>query len=248
MSKSVIDRRPIFHWYRRLFGSEDMHSHYRWNAIRDLVDYDANRTLEVGGGDGRMSFEIYDHGYRGTILINEYDQRTADEARRTAELGGYEGVEVSLGDLRELDVGAGYDQVLLIDVLEHIDDDALALRQVARTVRPGGRLVVSVPTPRYPLVFGRRFHDFLGHVRDGYYLEDLVPLLAAESFTLEQHRYYTGRAVSWACRLFYGSRIPYVIGVLWAPLVRPVLMRSEARVGRDEACSLAVVAMRRGSD
>ena len=102
-----------------------------------------------------MSFEIVDHGHDGEIVVNEYDPRTAAEAERTAELGGYSNVSVNLGDLRTLEVGSGFDQGLLIDVLEHIDDDDLALQQVARTLRSSARLVVSVPTPRYPRVFGR---------------------------------------------------------------------------------------------
>jgi hypothetical protein len=93
-------------------------------------------------------------------------------------------------------------------------------------------------------MFGRRFHDHLGHVRDGYYLEDIAPKLAAAGLTVTEHRYYTGTWVSRAARLFYGSRIPYVIGVLWAPLVRPLLRRTERSVERNEACSLALVAVK----
>ncbi|MCW2754157.1 MAG: hypothetical protein JWQ32_1568, partial [Marmoricola sp.] len=98
--------------------------------------------------------------------------------------------------------------------------------------------------PRYPVMFGRRFHEHLGHVRDGYYLEDLEPKLAAAGLRVESHRYYTGAWVSRACRLFYGLRIPYAVGVLWAPLVRPLLIRTEGTVRRTEACSLALVVVK----
>lgn len=244
-SKSLVDRRPAFRWYRRLFGAEDMHSHYRWHAIEPLADRSAGRTLEVGGGDGRMSFELADHGHEGELVVSEYDPRSVAEAEAIKAAGGYANVTISQGDVRALRGGTGFDQALAIDVLEHIDDDELAIRQVAEALRPGGRLVVSVPTPRYPQVFGRAFHEHLGHVREGYYLEDLQPKLDAAGFDVVEHRYYTGRWVGRACRLFYGRGIPYVVGVLWAPLVRPLLLRTEAAVPRDEACSLAVVARRR---
>ena len=243
-NKSLIDRRPLFHLYRRIFGAEDMHSHYRWNAIRDLIDYNAAKTLEVGGGDGRMSFEIVDHGHAGELLISEYDAASLAEAEAIKAAGGYDNVRISQDDVCELRTEHGFDQALAIDVLEHIDDDQLAIKQIAEAIRPGGRLVVSVPTPRYPKVFGREFHEHLGHVREGYYLEDIAPKLSAAGLVVEEHRYYTGRWVARACRLFYGLGIPYVFGVLWAPLVRRVLFRTDLRVERGEACSLVLVARR----
>lgn len=243
-SKSLIDRRPAFRVYRRLFGAEDMHSHYRWNAIAPLIDYNARRTLEVGGGDGQMSFEVALRGHANPMVITEFNPVTVAEAEAIKAAGGFDQVEVSQKDLRQLGLEGTFDQVLAVDVLEHIDDDELALKQIAEALEPGGRLVVSVPTPNYPKVFGRKFHEHLGHVREGYWLEDIKPKLERAGFTVQQHRYYTGKQVSTAAHAFYGSGIPYAVGVLWAPLVRPVLRRTEREVRRDEAASLALVAIR----
>jgi SAM-dependent methyltransferase len=240
--KSLIDRRLPFRVYRRLAGSEDMHSHYRWRAVEPLIDLEAPQTLEVGGGDGRIGFEVVRSGHRGLMWVTEFDPRTLREAELTAELGGFDNVRVSQQDLMELREQGPFDQVLAIDVLEHIEDDELAIKLIAGVLRPGGRLVISVPTPRYPHVFGRRFHEHLGHVREGYLLAELRRKLAAAGFTVVEHRYYTGRWVSRACRLFYAWRVPYVLGVLWAPLVRPLLQRTEGTVHEDEAASLALVA------
>ncbi len=149
--KSLIDRRPPFRVYRRLFGSEDMHSHYRWNAVGPLIDVAASRTLEVGGGDGRIGFEVVRAGHEGEFWITELDPKTLDEARRTAELGGFANVIVSHRDLRTLKEETRFDQVLAVDVLEHIEDDEAALRAIADVMPPRSRLVVSVRhrgTPR----------------------------------------------------------------------------------------------------
>lgn len=242
--KSLIDRRLPFRAYRSLFGSEDLHSHFRWAAVSPMIQRGHLRTLEVGGGDGRMAFEVVRSGHTGQLVISELDTTTTAEARLTARLGSYENVEVRQEDLRRLSAGEHFDQVLAIDVLEHIEEDEEVLKLIGQVLRPGGRLVISVPTPRYPLVFGRPFHDRLGHVRDGYWLSDLEAKLAAAGFMLDSHRFYTGKWVSRACRLFYGMRIPYVIGVLWAPLVRPLLFRTEDGVPELEAASIAVVAIR----
>ena len=242
--KSLIDRRWPFRFYRLLFGAEDMHSHYRWNAIAPLIDNNARRTLEVGGGDGRIGFEVVRAGHRGEMVITEFDPRTLDEAVRTAELGGFTNVVVEHRDLRELRETSRFDQVLAIDVLEHIEDDEAALVAIFDVMAAGGRLVVSVPSPLYPAVFGRRFHEQIGHVRDGYWAEDLSAKLERAGFAVETHRYYTGPAVARACRLFYASRMPYIIGVLWAPLARPWLLRTERKVLSRQGASLALVARR----
>lgn len=244
-SKSLIDHRLLFRLYRRLFGAEDMHSHYRWDAVAPFIEMNAVRTLEVGGGDGRISFEIAARGHQAPIVMTEFDPDSVAEAQAIASAGGFTQVEVSQQDLRQLGMGPGFDQALAIDVLEHIEDDVLAISEIARALEPGGRLVVSVPTPRYPGVFGRDFHESLGHVRDGYWLEELQAKLADAGLHVTEHRYYTGTWLSRACRLFYGRGIPYVVGVLWAPLARPLLRRTERSVGRDDACSLALMAIRR---
>ena len=244
--KSLIDRRLPFRVYRRLFGSEDMHSHYRWAAVRPLIDLGSRCTLEVGGGDGRIGFEVVRAGHDGQVVITELDPRTLDEARRTAELGGFTNVSVLQRDLRRLREDDRFDQVLAIDVLEHIEDDQGVIRLIADVLEPGGRLVVSVPSPNYPGVFGHRFHEELGHVRDGYWAEELAAKLEAAGLTVEQHRYYTGPWVSRACRLFYAMRVPYVLGVLWAPLLRPLLQRTERSVPERRGASLALVATKAG--
>jgi SAM-dependent methyltransferase len=243
-SKSLIDARWPFRLYRRVFGAEDMHSHYRWDAVSRYLDLRAGSTLEVGGGDGRISFEAVDRGLSGDVLLTEFDPASVAEAKLVAARGHYDNVMVTQMDLRQLSAERGFDQVLAVDVLEHIDDDRLALAEIAAVLVPRGRLVVSVPTPRYPLVFGRAFHEHLGHVRDGYWLEDLTTKLEEAGLRVESSHYYTGAWVSRACRLFYGSGVPYVVGVLWAPLVRPLLRRTERRARRETSASLALVAVR----
>jgi SAM-dependent methyltransferase len=49
---------------------------------------------------------------------------------------------------RESPPGRDYDLVTLFDVLEHLDDDAEALRRAADLLRPGGRMILTVPAHR----------------------------------------------------------------------------------------------------
>jgi SAM-dependent methyltransferase len=55
-----------------------------------------------------------------------------------------------------------YDCVLALDVIEHIDDDRQAMRELSRLSAPGGRLIVSVPA--LPELYSE-FDEVQGHRR-----------------------------------------------------------------------------------
>ena len=57
---------------------------------------------------------------------------------------------------------AAFDAVLALDVIEHLDDDNAALTNLARLVRPGGLMIVSVPAG--PELFSE-FDQIQGHRR-----------------------------------------------------------------------------------
>ncbi|HXG76904.1 MAG TPA: class I SAM-dependent methyltransferase, partial [Gaiellaceae bacterium] len=82
------------------------------------------------------------------------------------------------------------DHVFCMEVLEHVEDDAAALREMARVLAPGGRLVLSVPNgagprPLLDRLGVRTVHDEEGperHVRDGYTPQALRALLLEAGF------------------------------------------------------------------
>ncbi len=90
---------------------------------------------------------------------------------------------------------AAFDRVAVLDMLEHVPDDAAFLRELARVVRPGGRLVVNTPHLKRSAL--RRLRHRLGqtdekhgHLRPGYTAAGLRALLQP-AFELERHRTYS---------------------------------------------------------
>ena len=61
------------------------------------------------------------------------------------------------------------DLVLCTEVLEHIEEHEPALDEIARVMAPGGRLVITVPTP--PAI------PDPAHVREGYRPDELAAML-----------------------------------------------------------------------
>jgi SAM-dependent methyltransferase len=121
------------------------------------VDFDrlglraGERVLDLGCGAGRHAFEMY---RRGADVI-AFDQ-DADELARVRELFAAmrdagevplgAAADVKQGDALNLPFADGeFDRVVAAEVLEHIPEDEAAITELARVVRPGGTLAVTVP-------------------------------------------------------------------------------------------------------
>ena len=96
------------------------------------------RIIDVGCGWGVTLQVLEAAGYRAAGLdVSPQILELIDHPQRRL-------IEADLSqDLPE--TGDFYDGSLILDVLEHLDDDRGALRRVARLVRPGGFIVASVP-------------------------------------------------------------------------------------------------------
>jgi len=96
------------------------------------------RILEIGCGTG--------HNLAMLERFGSVEAVELDEAARGVATQRF-GPVVSDARLPELQgIGEGcYDLVALLDVLEHVEDDVAALRAIARRLKPGGTIVLTVP-------------------------------------------------------------------------------------------------------
>lgn len=157
----------LFSLYTFLFGVPDFHSHIRWRAVKKAL-LPCSKNIEIGAGIGLMSFH-FALTFKKPILSLAYTLDEYEMALSIIEcarwLKNY--VNIGLGDAQNLSSlpDNQFDQVLLIDVLEHVKDDHAAVREVYRILKVGGRVIVSVPTPYYPYYFTHEFDREIGHLR-----------------------------------------------------------------------------------
>ncbi len=120
------------------------------------------RVLDAGCGSGRNMVELQRYG---SVTGIELSSPSVQAAR---ERGVGEVLEGSVLELPFAD--DSFDLAVSLDVVEHLEDDVAALRELRRVVAPGGRLLVTVPA--YQWLWSR--HDVINHHHRRYSRTTLV--------------------------------------------------------------------------
>ena len=161
------------HWWhvgrRRLFARE----------ITRLALPRHARILDIGTSAGtnlqmlqEMGFESFSGLDQSTVAL-EYCRRR--------------GFTVREGDITALpDADRSLDAVLATDVIEHVDDDAAALAEIARVLTPGGAVLITVPA--FQSLWG--LQDEVAHHKRRYRKAELMRLVAAAGLVVERHYYF----------------------------------------------------------
>jgi SAM-dependent methyltransferase len=125
---------------RKLAALEDRHWWYserRALLARQISRMTPGTALDIGAAGGGNTRVLLDHGWRAMAL--EYGQEGAEVALDR-------GIPVIRADGCALPVAnSSLDLVVAFDVLEHIEDDKTAAREIARALRSGGIALVAVP-------------------------------------------------------------------------------------------------------
>jgi SAM-dependent methyltransferase len=245
----ALQKKTLGRLVTKIFGDLDVHTHYRVKPLINWVHRNEQRfpnglVIEIGCGTGGNLFEIASRVAGNARLIGfDLDSAAISEARRVANGIGYRNVEFFQRNCVAFDFPEKPGLILLMDFLEHIDNPASFLRGLRHISNEATVLVISVPTPRFPLVFGRGFHESIGHVRDGFSKDELTAVLKQNGFKVDSFEYNTGLIASAACAVFY----KYCFKLTGKPKALLALALSPIRAadilnGPRKSCSLFVVA------
>ncbi|HUY46358.1 MAG TPA: class I SAM-dependent methyltransferase [Streptosporangiaceae bacterium] len=152
----------------------------RYDVVERVLPAGVNDVLEVGCGQGAF----------GARLAQRYHYLGVEPDRTSWTVAQQRVSALGPGEVRNVpveEIGTGqFDLVCAFEVLEHIEDDATALKDWAARLRPEGWLLLSVPAHQ------RRYgpwDELVGHFRR-YDPEGITALLASCGFTDIEIRQY----------------------------------------------------------
>jgi ubiquinone/menaquinone biosynthesis C-methylase UbiE len=132
--------------YGQRFWVEAPHPLITRARLRDVLDPKAGeRILEVGPGTGYYTLDVAEWvSPGGQVDIIDLQQEMLDHTMRRADEHRLTNIAATRGDARQLPYpDACFEAAYLITVLGEIPDQHAALRELARVLKPGGRLVVG---------------------------------------------------------------------------------------------------------
>jgi ubiquinone/menaquinone biosynthesis C-methylase UbiE len=121
-----------------------------------------------------------------------------------------------------------------ICVLEHLNDDIQALREMRRVIKPDGILAMTVDSFSYPRIEPalQQLHRKKYHVVNYYTCMDLEKKLYRSGFQLLEHKFITRSAVA---KYFYELYIQHPrLSYFLFPMAYPLSIVSDSLFGRKE--------------
>ena len=161
MEHGVYDveaRMEAEHWWFRgrriLFASE----------MRGLKVQARASVLDVGSGTGSNLRMLREEGFENVTGIDlHYPAVRYCWAKGFTSVVSCDATKLPFADDR-------FDVVLATDIIEHIDNDSRALREIHRVLAPGGYTIIAVPA--FPSLWG--LQDIVAHHKRRYRTENLT--------------------------------------------------------------------------
>ena len=160
------------HWWFR--GRREIFT----RLLAPFADGAPLRILDIGFGTGAMLTFLSRYG---SVVGMDMSVEAIRFARTRCDR------PMLLGDITQVPLAtASLDLVTAFDIIEHVDDDAAALGELARVCRPGGHVLLTVPA--FQFLWGNQ--DVISHHRRRYTLGQIEQRVRAAGFTPRRLSYF----------------------------------------------------------
>ena len=170
----ILFRVEQTHWWH--IGRRRILADFVEAICREVTDRQP-RILDVGCGTGANLIMLSKYGDAEGVDISE-------DALAFCRERGLDKVKLGAGEELPYEDDT-FDLVTAFDVVEHMDDDLAGLREMRRVLRPGGRVLLFVPT--FMFLWG--LQDDVSHHRRRYRLSQLRRVLEQAGFEIERMTY-----------------------------------------------------------
>ncbi|MCK9614361.1 MAG: class I SAM-dependent methyltransferase [Candidatus Omnitrophica bacterium] len=148
----------------------------RRNIIGDIFKKFVNYTdkiIEIDAGTGNFAAYLSKIGYKD-ISVGEIHLRGLEYAKRYGIKKLYQ------FDLTKTPFSEYFDIVGMFDVLEHIDDDDLAVKSIYKMLKHGGKVIITVPAHKW--LWSKQ--DAIAYHRRRYCIEQLKKMFQENNFKI----------------------------------------------------------------
>lgn len=166
--------------------------------IEELEISPEDKVLDCGCGDGFCLKILSELGKKNIIGV-DLDKKILSFFKSRVS-----NIFIANSDIYHLPFRSEYfDKIYSFEVLEHIEDDEMALEEMYRVLKPGGKLVVTVPNSSYPFLWdplnwiigrltGRHLNTgiWVGHLRL-YNSKEIISMIEKAGFKIKLVQYLT---------------------------------------------------------
>ena len=162
----------------------DLPNYYSW-IIEKFRPWLNGRIMEIGTGIGTISKLIFDDADQLVLVepsshLTDYLPSSITKSKKVSIYN--QTLEQRLPQM----TNQSCDTIIMVNVLEHIEDDGAAIKALHRVLKPGGHLLLFVPALQYLYSELDREH---GHFRR-YHLAPLEYKLNVHGFKIQDSRYF----------------------------------------------------------
>lgn len=187
-----------------------------WHIRKALKKWEKNvkgpqTILDAGSGFGQYEFYIAKRNKDWQIKAVDVKKEQVEDCNNFFRKIGIGNVAFEAGDLTKFVEKDKYDLVLCVDVMEHIEEDELVLKNYFESLKKGGMLLISTPSDQggsdvhhhdHEDYVNDGTHSFVDeHVRDGYGFDEISEKMKGAGFTKTEVHYQYGKPGKIAWRL-----------------------------------------------
>ncbi|MBU0518548.1 methyltransferase domain-containing protein [bacterium] len=170
--------------------------------------------LDAGSGFGQYTVRLAKSFPDATVIGLDVMADRIASGNRFAARANLKNLKFETGDLTRLEYNGQFDLIVSVDVMEHIEEDQLALQNIARALKPGGLFIMTTPwwdggeTP-----LAKIFID--EHVRPGYTEAETYDKFTAAGMTVKRFEITYGKWGSAAWKLLQKWPMSCLKGRFW---------------------------------
>jgi SAM-dependent methyltransferase len=189
-----------------------LRSWYVRSVIREEFDKNLKlNILDAGMGFGQYTYFMAKHFPNAKILAVDVKEEQIEDCKKFFEKEKYKNIHFEYADLTKITYKEEFDFILCVDVMEHIEEDELVLKNYFNALKPGGKLLINTPSDLGGSdVKSEDDTSFIEeHAREGYSKEDLENKLNKAGLKMKLFKYGYGKygTISWT----FGIKIPMLI-------------------------------------